>query len=56
MCNVRGVISYLAAKKAGYTQKEVGDSLNVSRIVVRNSLQRGEKNLDICQQIWEKMI
>jgi len=51
----RAVISYLAVKKAGYTQKEVGDSLNVSRIAVKNSLQRGEKDLDMCQQIWDKM-
>ena len=51
----RAVISYLAVKKAGYTQKEVGDSLNVSRIAVKNSLQRAEKNLDMCQQIWDIM-
>ena len=51
----RAVISYLAVNKAGYTQKEVGDSLNVSRIAVKNSLQRSEKNLDICQQIWDKI-
>ncbi len=51
----RAVICYLAVKKAGYTQKEVGDSLSVSRIAVKNSLQRGEKNLDMCQQIWDKM-
>ena len=51
----RAVIAYLAVKKAGYTQEEVGDSLNVSRIAVRNGLQRGEKSLDMCQEIWEKM-
>ena len=38
-----------------FTQKEVGDSLNVSRIAVKNSLERGEKNPDMCQQIWDKM-
>lgn len=41
----RAIISYLAVKKAGYTQKEVGAILNVSRIAVKNSLQRGEKTL-----------
>jgi len=56
VCNARAAISYLAVKKAGYTQKEVGDSLNVSRIAVKNSLQRGGKgNLDMCQKIWKKM-
>ncbi len=56
VCDARAVISYLAVKKAGYnTQKEVGDSLNVSRIAVKNSLQRGEENIDLCQQIWDKM-
>jgi hypothetical protein len=51
----RAVISYLAVKKAGYTQKEVGDSLNVSRIAVKNSIQRGGKNLDMCEQIWDEI-
>jgi len=51
----RAIISYLAVREAGYTQKEVGTGLNVSRIAVRNSLQRGEKDHDICQQIWAKI-
>ena len=34
-----------------YTQKEVSTGLNVSRIAVRNSLIRGEKDLEMCQQI-----
>lgn len=55
MTKARAVISYLAIKEAGYTQKEVGTHLNVSRIAVRNSFQRGEKKLDMCQQIWDKI-
>jgi len=46
---------YLTVREAGYTQKEVSTGLNVSRIAVRNSLIRGEKNLDVCQQIWAKI-
>jgi len=51
----RAAISYLAVREAGYTQKEVSTGLNVSRIAVRNSLIRGEKDLDMCKQIWAKM-
>ena len=39
----------------GYTQKELGDSLNVSRVTVNNSLQRGEENRAMSQEIWDKM-
>jgi DNA-binding transcriptional regulator LsrR (DeoR family) len=42
-------------RRRAYTQKEVGDSLNVSRLTVNNSLQRGEENLAMCQEIWVKM-
>lgn len=35
-------------REAGYTQKEVSTGLNVSRIAVRNSLQRAGKYLDTC--------
>ena len=52
----RAIISYLAVREAGYTQKEVSTGLNVSRIAVRNSLIRGEKDLDMCQQIWQKIV
>ena len=41
-------------REAGYTQKEVSTGLNVSSIAVRNSLIRGEKDLDMCKQIWAK--
>jgi putative transposase len=51
----RAVISYLTVKEAGYTQKEVSTGLNVSRIAVRNSLIRGEKDVDMCKQIWAKI-
>jgi len=51
----RAVISYLAVREAGYTQKEVGTELNVSRIAVRNSLQRVGKYIDRCKQIWAKI-
>jgi REP element-mobilizing transposase RayT len=52
----RAVISYLAIMKAGYTQQEVGHHLNVSRIAVRSSLARGGKQVDICKEIWEKLV
>ena len=52
----RAVISYLAVREAGYTQKEVADQLNISRIAVRRSLGRGEKVVDICQEIWETLV
>ena len=51
----RAAISYLAVREAGYTQKEVSAGLNVSRIAVRNSLIRGEKNLDMCKRIWANL-
>ena len=51
----RAAISYLAVREAGYTQEEVSAHLNLTRIGVRNSLQRCEKGLDICRQIWEKI-
>ena len=51
----RAVISCLAVKRAGYTQKQVCDSLHVSRIAVRNSLEKGEKAFDMCQEILEKV-
>jgi len=41
----RAAISYLAVREAGYTKAEVSTHLNVSRIAVRSSLQRGEKAL-----------
>ena len=55
LSKARSVVSYLAVEKAGYAQKEVGTELNVSRIAVRNSLLRGETNLDMCNQIWAKI-
>ncbi|MBW2570617.1 MAG: transposase [Deltaproteobacteria bacterium] len=51
----RAVISYLTVREAGYTQKEVSTGLNVSRIAVRNSLQRAGKYLDTCKQIWANL-
>lgn len=39
----RAIISYLAAKEAGYTQTQIADYLNISRIGVRNSILRGQK-------------
>jgi len=51
----RAIISYLAAKEAGYTQTEIESHLNISRIGVRNSILRAEKMLDTCQEIWEKI-
>lgn len=51
MSRARAVISYLAVEKAGYTQKKVSTILNVSRVAVGNSLKRGKKEIDICQQI-----
>jgi len=55
LSEARSVVSYLAVEKAGYAQKEVGTELNISRIAVRNSLLRGETNLDMCNQIWAKI-
>jgi len=51
----RAIISYLAAKEAGYTQTEIESHLNISRIGVRNSILRAEKMLDTRQEIWEKI-
>ncbi|MBU0989007.1 MAG: hypothetical protein KJ823_02360 [Proteobacteria bacterium] len=51
----RAVISYLAVREAGYTQEEVSTGLNVSRIAVRKRLQRADKYLDTCKQIWAKI-
>jgi putative transposase len=51
----RAAISYLAVREAGYTQEEVSTHLNVSRIAVRSSLQRAEKIIAICRQIWGKI-
>ena len=39
----RAIISYLAAKEAGYTQTQIADHLNISQIGVRNSIIRGQK-------------
>ena len=46
---------YLAAKEAGYTQTQIENHLNISRIGVRNCILRGEKMIDKCQEIWQKM-
>ena len=51
----RAIISYLAVKEAGYTQTEIENHLNISRIGVRNSILRGEKIVDICQKIWKEI-
>jgi hypothetical protein len=45
----RAIISYLAAKKAGYTQTQIADHLNISRIGVRNSIIRGQKMIAKCE-------
>jgi len=50
----RAVISYLAVNEVGYTQEEVSNHLNISRIGVRNSLGRGEKMVDICEKYGKK--
>jgi len=55
LSKARAIISYLTVIEAGYTQKEVSTGLNVSRIAVRNSLQRVGKYLDTCKQIWAKI-
>jgi hypothetical protein len=39
----RAAISYLAVDRAGYTQAEVGEYLNIRRIGVRNSILWAEK-------------
>ena len=52
----RAVISYLATKEAGYTQTEIKNHLDISRIGVRNSILRAEEMIDTCQRIWEKII
>jgi len=51
----RSVFCLLAAKKAGYTQAEIGDYLNLSRIGARNSILRGERILDMCDAVWGKV-
>jgi len=51
----RAVISYLGAKEAGYTQTEIENHLNISRIGVRNCILRGEKMIDKCQEIWQQI-
>ena len=51
----RAVISYLAVKEVGYTQTEIKNHLNMSRIGVRNSILRAEEMIDICQEIWQKI-
>lgn len=55
MSKARAVISYLAVNEVGYTQEEVSNHLNISRIGVRNSLARGEKMVDTCREIWQKV-
>ena len=52
----RAIISYLAVKEAGYTQTEIENHLNISRIGVRNSILRGQKMIDKCQEIWQKIV
>jgi REP element-mobilizing transposase RayT len=52
----RAVISYLATKEAGYTQTEIKNHLDISRIGVRNSILRAEEMIDTCQRIWEKIV
>ena len=47
----RAIISYLAAKEAGYTQTQIADHLNISRIGVRNSIIRGQKMIEKCEGI-----
>ena len=49
------MICYLAVKEADYSQKEVGDHLNGSRVAVRNSLLKGEKVIGMSQKIWETL-
>lgn len=41
--SARAIISFLAAKKLGYTQSEIKNHLKISRIGVRNCIIRGEK-------------
>jgi len=50
----RAIISYLGVRYAGYTQTELAEHLNISRIAVRNSIFRAEKMVDTCMEIWEK--
>ena len=52
----RAIISYLAAKEASYTQTQIENHLNISRIGVSNCILRGEKMIDKCQEIWQKMV
>jgi len=44
MSKVRAAISYLAVDRAGHTQADVSDHLNISRIGVRNSMLRAVPN------------
>ena len=54
MFNVKGraraIISYLAATEAGYSQTQIADHLNISRIGVRNSILRGQKMI-LCREM-----
>jgi len=54
--SARAIICFLAAKKLGYTQSEIKSHLKISRIGVRNCIIRGEKMIDKCEEIWEKLI
>ena len=53
--SARTIISFLAAKKLGYTQSEIKNHLKISRIGVRNCIIRGEKMVDRCEKIWKKI-
>jgi len=46
----RAIISYLAATEAGYSQTQIADHLNISRIGVRNSILRGQKMI-LCREM-----
>ena len=53
--SARAIICFLAAKKLGYTQSEIKSLLKISRIGVRKCIIRGEKMIDKCEEIWEKL-
>jgi hypothetical protein len=50
----RAIISYLAAKKAGYTQSQIAEHLYISRICFKNSIIRGQKMIDKCEEYGKR--